>query len=147
MVVSVLLRAAVCLYCRDLSCRGSSLIIQSDRSLSLLILPASLPPSRQLTTRLRVETSNTILAVRHNCWVVAVLELHHQVQFYPWAELEGETEVVRPISSLSLPTVAGPSSCSLVAAPCITLTDQALLCAEKGSNRLYKLSVWPHRLG
>ena len=91
-----------------------------------------------------METSHIILAVRHNCWVVAVLELHHQVQFYPWAELEGEAELVRPISRLSLPTLAGPSS--LVPAPSITLTDQALLCAEKGSNRLHKFSVWRHRL-
>ena len=92
-----------------------------------------------------METSERILSVQHNCWVVAVLELHHQVKFYPWAELEGEAELVRPISGLSLPTMAGPDS--LAPGPFITLTDQALLCAEKGSNRLHKLAVWRHRLG
>ena len=133
------------LCCRDLTCRASSLIIQSDRSLSLLILPSFPPPGGVITTRPRLETSQRILSVKHNRWVVAVLELHHQVQLYPWSELEGEKEVVRPISRLSLPTVAGPHS--VVPAPVITLTDQALLCAERGSNRLHQLSVWQHRLG
>ena len=81
--------------------------------------------------------------MQHNKFLVAVLDLHLQLQLYPWAELEGEEEVVRPLRRLSLPSVAGPYSL----APCLTLTDQALLWAEKGSNRLHKFSVWQHRLG
>ena len=71
-----------------------------------------------------------------------MLDLHHRVQFYPWLELEGEKPVARPVLRLRLSTVGGAYSL----APCITLTDQALLWAEKGSNRLHKLSVWQHRL-
>ena len=93
-----------------------------------------------------METVERILAVQHNWWVVAVLEAHHQVQFYPWHLLQSHTDLERPISRLVLPTAAGPHSL-LSPGPSFSLTDQALVCGEKGSNRLHKLSVWRPRLG
>ena len=119
---------------REVRALGRRLLVVSDLSLSVV--------SEALACRLRVETSTRITAVRHNKEVVAVVDVHHVVYFYPRQEVETGEGLVLPVSRVTLPTLPGPYSLP----PVLALTHRALVCGERGANRLHRLLFWDQAL-
>ena len=126
----------------SISSHHQAVIALSDFSLSLLSSGRGEETEPSLRLRVEAERSHRMTAVLTNQVVVAVLDVQLVVHLYTWSDLAGEELVCQPVSAVTLSTLPGPFGL----APCLALTDKALFSAEKGSNRLEKLSVCHHRL-